>query len=408
MEENKIEDENKQNQEKKEEPEKESDIHLLSPEQENELYEKIKTYLGGPNLNENEEINDISYINWVQKNEAIKHLCEPYEVIYSTNDKDKNEINNIILNNYKNNKDFNDLRNPFGIFENHDFACELKLLKWITEDEYHKNNFISFNTINNKEEIKLNQYNDILPYKYNIVPLEKDNKEININNYINASFITNPLNNKQNIIIATQSPLKDTIKSFWKMVYNYKIKLIIMLADNSKKEENLQKEYFPQEKGDIIDLNLSDDCKLKLELIDIEEISPKIAYLKKIKINDEYELKYIQVTSWPNKALPGEIGTVNILIEKLFNYFKEQIKEEPPILINCYDGVGRTGTLTSIFLIMICLEELKKMKKEPILGIFNIVRKLREQRYSSVTEVEQYKFIYDFALYWIKKNYPIK
>ena len=51
---------------------------------------------------------------------------------------------------------------------------------------------------------------------------------------------------------------------------------------------------------------------------------------------------------------------------------------------------------------------IKKMKKEPILGIFNIVRKLREQRYSSVTEVEQYKFIYDFALYWIKKNYPIK
>ena len=37
MEENTIEDENKQNQEKKEEPEKESDIHLLSSEQENEL-----------------------------------------------------------------------------------------------------------------------------------------------------------------------------------------------------------------------------------------------------------------------------------------------------------------------------------------------------------------------------------
>ena len=32
------------------------------------------------------------------------------------------------------------------------------------------------------------------------------------------------------------------------------------------------------------------------------------------------------------------------------------------------------------------------------MGIFNIVRKLREQRYSSVTDVEQYKFIYDFVL----------
>ena len=181
-----------------------------------------------------------------------------------------------------------------------------------------------------------------------------------------------------------------------------------MLSDTSKDEENLPKEYLSLEKGKILDLNLSDDFKLKIELIDIEEISPKIAYLKKFKINNEYELKYIQVISWTNKGLPGESGIVNILMEKLFNYFKEQIKEEPPTLIHCYDGVGRTGTLTSIFLIMMCLEELKKMKKAPIMGIFNIVRKLREQRYSLVTEEEQYKFIYEFALYWIKKNYPIK
>jgi protein tyrosine phosphatase len=47
------------------------------------------------------------------------------------------------------------------------------------------------------------------------------------------------------------------------------------------------------------------------------------------------------------------------------------------------------------------------MKKEPIMFIFNVVRKLREQRYSFVTDIEKYKYIYDFALYWIKKNYPL-
>ena len=47
------------------------------------------------------------------------------------------------------------------------------------------------------------------------------------------------------------------------------------------------------------------------------------------------------------------------------------------------------------------------MKKEPIMGVFNVVRKLREQRYASVTDVKQYKLIYDFMLYWIKKNYPL-
>jgi protein tyrosine phosphatase len=368
--------------------------------------------MGGPNKDENGEIRDISYVNWVEKNEAIKHLCEAYEVIYSTDDKDILAINNIIKNNYISSNDNKSLRNPSGILENHDFACELKLLKWITEDEKHKNEFISLNF---NTEIKLNQYNDILPYKYNIVNLDKNNKEeININNYINASFIANPLNNKQKIIIATQTPLKDTVNSFWKMIYNYKVKLIVMISDTKKEEENINdanninKAYFPQEKENIMNIDISKESKMKIELIHKEEIAPNMAFLKIFKINDEYELKHIQIISWGNKCLPGDMFITNVLIEKIYKNFKDQIKSENPVVIHCYDGVGRTGTLISIFLTLMCLEGLKRIKKEPIMGIFNLVRKLREQRYSSVTDVEHYKYIYDFAFYWIKKNNQLK
>ena len=416
----KDESEKKEEQEKKEdinkleeqEKKEEENIPPLTPEEQNELYEKIISYMGGPNIDENGEIKDISYANWVQKNEAMKHLCEAYEVIYSTDDKDIIKINNIIKNNYINSDDNKNLLNPSGIIENHDFACELKLLKWITEDEKHKNDFISLNF---NTEIKLNQYNDILPYKYNIVNPDKNGKEeININNYINASFITNPLNNKQKIIIATQTPLKDTINSFWKMIYNYKIKLVIMLSDTKKEEENINdinninKSYFPQETGNIRNIDISNESKIKIELIHKEEIAPQIAFLKIFKINDEYELKHIQIISWGNKGLPGEIFITNMLIEKIYKNFDDQIKNNEQVVIHCYDGVGRTGTLISIFLIIMCLEQLKRIKKEPIMGVFNVVRKLREQRYSSVTDIEHYKFIYDFALYWIKKNYPLE
>ena len=416
----KDESEKKEEQEKKEdinkleeqEKKEEENIPSLTLEEQNELYEKIISYMGGPNIDENGEIKDISYANWVQKNEAMKHLCEAYEVIYSTDDKDIIKINNIIKNNYINSDDNKNLLNPSGIIENHDFACELKLLKWITEDEKHKNDFISLNF---NTEIKLNQYNDILPYKYNIVNPDINNKEeININNYINASFITSPLNNKQKIIIATQTPLKDTINSFWKMIYNYKIKLIIMISDTKKEEENINdinninKSYFPQERGNIINIDISNEKKIKIELIQKEEMIPQIADLKIFKINDEYELKHIQIISWGNKSLPGDILISNVLIEKLYKNFKDQIKNDNPVVIHCYDGVGRTGTLISLFLILMCLEQLKIIKKEPIMGVFNVVRKLREQRYSSVTDIEHYKFIYDFALYWIRKNYPLK
>ena len=115
---------------------------------------------------------------------------------------------------------------------------------------------------------------------------------------------------------------------------------------------------------------------------------PQIADLKIFKINGEYELKHIQIISWGNKSLPGDILISNVLVEKLCKNFKDQIKNDNPVVIHCYDGVGRTGTLISLFLILMCLEKLKIIKKEPIMGVINVVRKLREQRYSSVSDVE--------------------
>ena len=374
---------------------KEEEIKI--EEKDAKILEIIKNYFGGPNIDENNIIQDISYENWVNKDQNIKQLCEIYEVDYFKLQKQKNdnsENNNILPNKSLKPK------NIFGIIENHDFACELKLLKWITEDDKHKDKFIK---IKNKDK-KVNRYNDILPYEYNIVPLDINNTDkSDINNYINASYITNPFDNKSKLFIATQTPLENTIPSFWKMIYNHKIKLIIMLSE--EKEEKYKK-YWPNSKEEILKIN-EGDINLNIELIHKEEIAPQMALLRKFKINNELEIKQIQIISWPEHGLPGEEYLVNMIFEKLIKYFNEQIKDNVPVVTHCYDGVGRTGTLIAIFIINMCLEKLKSIKKEPMMCVFNIIRKLREQRYSLVTDIEQYKFIYDFSLYWIKNNYPL-
>ena len=153
-----------------------------------------------------------------------------------------------------------------------------------------------------------------------------------------------------------------------------------MISDTKKEEENINdindinKSYFPQERGNVINIDISKETK-KIELIQKEEMIPQIVDLKIFKINDD-------------KSLPGDILISNVLVEKLYKNFKDQIKNDNPVVIHCYDGVGRTGTLISLFLILMCLEKLKIIKKEPIMGVFNVVRKLREQRYSSVSDVE--------------------
>jgi protein tyrosine phosphatase len=51
------------------------------------------------------------------------------------------------------------------------------------------------------------------------------------------------------------------------------------------------------------------------------------------------------------------------------------------------------------------VEEDKKIS--PFFSVFNTVRKLREQRNGMLTSHVQYKFIYDFTIEWIRKNWEI-
>jgi protein tyrosine phosphatase len=79
-----------------------------------------------------------------------------------------------------------------------------------------------------------------------------------------------------------------------------------------------------------------------------------------------------------------------------------------PFLVHCSDGVGRSGTFIALFIIIKCLMMQKKDKVEnPKFNVFNVVRKLREERYSMVNNASMYKYIYDFSKKWIEMFYNI-
>ena len=354
--------------------------------EEDNIYEEIKSFFGGPYIDQNGIMHDISYINWVEKDENIKKLCTPFEVVLPY-DNNNNNNNNLEKNN-----------NPFGELLKHDYHCELKLIKWITEDDEHKENFIK---IGNKGT-KINRHNDILPYTFNAVPLNLNIKEKNIDNYINASYIDGPIKKEEKLFIATQGPLKETIPSFWKMIYNHKIKLVIMLSSRLEEAEGRNAIYWPNE----VDKPLEFD-KLKINFIEREELIPDAVDLKKFKINNDLEVIQMHILCWQDHGMPNDPNLSNDIFYQMINYIKKQREEnnKAPIVVHCSAGVGRTGTVIAIYIILYCLEYLKKLGKSLIMNVFNVVRKLREQRYSLVTDTDQYQFIYDFALDWIKKNY---
>ncbi len=353
----------------------ENDLHLL---------ESIKQFFGGPYIDENDIMHDISYTTWVVKDMNIKKLCTPFEVVIP-----KENISD------QNNND-----NPFGVLTRHDYGCELKLIKWITEDETHKSNFIK---VGNKGA-KINRHNDILPYAFNAVPLDLNITEKNLDNYINASYIDGPIKKESKLFIATQGPLKETIPSFWKMIYNHKIKLVIMLSNGLEEVDGRSAIYWPKEKGSPLNF---DENNLSVELISEEEIITNSLILKKFKINNELEVKQMHIICWPDHGMPQDQNLANEMVDTMISYIKNERNGEKksPIVVHCSAGVGRTGTVIAIYVIVICLEYLKKLKKPLVMNVFNVVRKLREQRYSLVTDTDQYKFIYDYSFNWIKKNY---
>ena len=189
------------------------------------------------------------------------------------------------------------------------------------------------------------------------------------------------------------------------MIISHKINLIINFSNTP---EIINQIYFPIKKEEnLIITNINNENeKIILSLKNEEILIENSLILRIIKINEEIEINQIQVLNWDEHGIPNDEILVKNIINTLINKINEnRIKyKDIPILIHCIGGIGKTGTFIAIYQIIKCLQLIKEMKKDYILNIFNVVRKLREQRYSMVTDISQYKFIYIFCLNWIKEN----
>ncbi|KAI5625744.1 tyrosine-protein phosphatase non-receptor type 18, partial [Silurus asotus] len=76
-----------------------------------------------------------------------------------------------------------------------------------------------------QENIKKNRYKDILPYDQTRVVLTPTTPEYS-SDYINANFIKGVTGSRR--YIATQGPLNNTLVDFWRMIWEYDVKVIVM------------------------------------------------------------------------------------------------------------------------------------------------------------------------------------
>uniref|UniRef100_A0A3P8Y7W8 protein-tyrosine-phosphatase n=1 Tax=Esox lucius TaxID=8010 RepID=A0A3P8Y7W8_ESOLU len=183
-----------------------------------------------------------------------------------------------------------------------------------------------------KDNVKKNRYKDILPYDQTRVPLTLLTRE-NDSDYINASFIKGATKTRK--YIATQGPLSNTLVDFWRMIWQYDVKVIIMAC----------REF---ENGKV-------NCPF-LHLL----------FTKK------------NWRSWPDHDIPYKADGVLGMMDMAR---KTQGNNTSPILIHCSAGCGRTGVICVLDYVHELL--VTKQIKEHF-SIQDIVIELRRQRPSAV------------------------
>ncbi|XP_042320330.1 receptor-type tyrosine-protein phosphatase C [Sceloporus undulatus] len=210
------------------------------------------------------------------------------------------------------------------------------------------------------------------------------------NKYINASFINGYW--PQNAMIATQGPLPGTIADFWNMVYQRKVKVIVMLTELKDDIQELCAQYWG-------DRHMTYDG-ITVELKDVNNCSSytirtfDVTHVKRKEARKVFQYQYHK---WKALDLPESP-------KDLFNMIQNLKQRLPPpertseahvhsknvqVVIHCRDGSQQTGMFCAL------MNLLESAETEGVIDVFQVVKALRKARPGIVSSFEDYQFLYD-------------
>ncbi|XP_032629798.1 tyrosine-protein phosphatase non-receptor type 6 isoform X1 [Chelonoidis abingdonii] len=236
-----------------------------------------------------------------------------------------------------------------------------------------------------------NRYKNILPFDHSRVILQGRDPNIPGADYINANYIKNQLISPDEFTktyIASQGCLDATINDFWQMVWQETSRIIVMTTREVEKGRNKCVPYWPEEGstkeyGPYIVENLGEHDALEYKLRQLC-LSP-IDNCKAVR-----EIWQYQYLSWPDHGVPSEPGGVLSFLDQI-NQKQESIPEAGPIVVHCSAGIGRTGTIIVIDMIV---ETISTKGLDCDIDIQKTIQMVRAQRSGMVQTEAQYKFIY--------------
>nr|CDJ85460.1 Protein-tyrosine phosphatase domain containing protein [Haemonchus contortus] len=237
-----------------------------------------------------------------------------------------------------------------------------------------------------------NRYQDIVCLDKTRVVLKYDVPPST--DYIHANWVR--FDRHDRTFIATQGPLDNTISDFWRMIFQEQCPSIVNLTKFVEQEKIKCSLYWPAEAGKFTTYG-----KIFVNTKKVESEDKFTIYTIELVpegCSDSHIVKLIHMTTWPDQGVPQSGRHVLRLLRKVV----ADKQDCGPVVMHCSAGVGRTGC---IIMIDVILRQLFAGKPVDTVDVF---KKLRDQRANSIPVDVLYVFVYISVIDYIRAKLPGK
>ncbi|XP_072173215.1 uncharacterized protein [Diadema setosum] len=242
-------------------------------------------------------------------------------------------------------------------------------------------------TVASKPENKVkNRFKNIVTYDHSRVVLKTLEGDPH-SDYYNASIVRNHKGEK--MFIASQAPNTASIEDFWRMIWEQRVNVVVMVTNTIEAGKDRCTVYWPEKMSSSVRFGQI-DVTLRT-IMDRSDSVHRVLDVRQVGGSEKLTVHQFHFLLWPDMGSPQQPTTLlsfTRAVKQAHQKFKGGPGGSSPILVHCSAGVGRTGTFITLY----CM--LDQLQEEGRINIFGFIKQMREDRPKMVQTADQYIFLH--------------